>query len=77
MDNLLNVFNDKNIIFFFAKAFAIFLSFFYLLYAIVMVSQVRVMGRTVQTASNGIIATVSLVQVGLAILILLVSILYL
>lgn len=70
LENLFVSFTDENIVRFFFKAFSIVFSLMYLLYAIVIYKQTQVMIRTVETKSNGIILSLSLVQLFLGIVLL-------
>jgi hypothetical protein len=58
----------------FVKIFAITLSVLYILYAIIVERQTRVMNRTVQSSAGPLITSISLIQVMAAIVLLIISI---
>lgn len=62
MDQILNFFNNQNIISLFFKAFAICFSLIYLFFAIVILKQTQVMSQTVQSKTSSLIFFISLIQ---------------
>lgn len=76
LENLFVSFTDENIIRFFFKAFSIVFSLMYLLYAIVIYKQTQVMTKTIETRSNGIILSISLIQLLLGIVLLIFAIFF-
>ena len=61
-----NIFAVTSLENFFIKAFAVVLSFIYLLYAIVITRQVGVMNRTLRTPLGGLLTFISFLQVIIA-----------
>ena len=71
----MSMFDDKTIIIFLFKAFAIAFAFIYLLYSIVLKKQTSVMNNTVKDKLADFIATVSFIQIGLAVMLISVALL--
>ena len=63
--------SDRDIIFFFFKAFSVVFAFIFLLYSIILVRQTQVLKDTLSTENNGIIMLISQVQLLLSVLVLL------
>lgn len=61
--DLNNLLTNENITLFFVRAFAIVLSFIYLLYALVIARQVGVMNRTLQTSIGAMLTFIAYIQV--------------
>lgn len=70
---MLNFFQFSNLFDFLFKAFAITLSFIYLIYALVIFRQTQIMLRTLIIGSSGIILIVSFFQIILALLLIIFS----
>lgn len=66
--------NDGTLFGFFFKAFAVVLSFIYLVFAIVLLRQTKVMLKTLEVGNNWIIVLISTIQVVIAIILVLLSI---
>lgn len=58
----------------FFKVFAIVFSFFYLVYALVLVRQTRVLNKALEVSSGGVIFAISFFHILLGILLILLSI---
>lgn len=63
--------SDRDIIFFFFKAFSVVFAFIFLIYSIILVRQTQVLKDTLSTENNGIIMLISQVQLLLSVLVLL------
>ncbi len=77
MDEILNIFTDANstaFINYFVKACAVLFSILFLLYAIVIVRQTQEMNKTFTTRNAGVLYTVALFHVVLAIVLIVASI---
>lgn len=73
INQLLAIINSKNLIEIIFKAMAIFISFFYLLYAIVLFKQTQVMNKTLQTKGEKLILTISFFHIIFGIFLLFLS----
>ena len=63
--------SDRDIIFFFFKAFSVVFAFIFLIYSIILARQTQVLKDTLSTENNGIIMLISQVQLLLSVLVLL------
>ncbi len=70
---MLQFFQPSNLFSLFFKAFAITLSFIYLIYTIVIYRQTQIMLRTLIVKNNQIILAISFIQIIIAILLILLA----
>ena len=70
---MLQLFQPSNLFSFFFQAFAITLSFIYLIYVVVIYRQTQIMLRTLIVKNSQIILAVSLIQIIAAILLIILA----
>lgn len=70
---MLEFFQPSNLFNFFFKAFAVTLSFIYLIYAVVIFRQTQIMTRTLIVKGSGVIVLISFIQILLAVLLIILS----
>ncbi len=75
--DLSNLFSGQNIVNFFFKAFAIVFSLMYIIYSLVILKQTQVMTKTLQSSSGSFILLISLIQIGIGIVLLFLSLMLL
>lgn len=66
--------NDPALVTFFFKAFAVVLSFIYLVFAIVLLRQTKVMLKALEVGNSWIILLISTIQLVIAVILVLLSI---
>lgn len=75
IDNLIHL-SDRNLISLFFKAFAVILSFLYLIYTIIAQRQTKLMIRTLASPRQGLILFISTLQVFVAIALVIMALLF-
>jgi len=70
---MVQFFQSTTLFNFFFKAFAITLSFIYLIYAVVIFRQTQIMLRTLIFKNNGVISLISFIQIILAVLLIILA----
>lgn len=74
LKQIFELFSQQNIFSITFKVVAIFFSFFYLLYAIVIAKQIQVMNKTLETKRKDVFVLISAVQTAVAVIILILAI---
>lgn len=72
-NNVFNLLNIQDIVGFFFKTFSVLFSFLYLIYAIVILKQTQVMTKTIESGSSSLILLVSLLQIGIGLVLVFIS----
>jgi hypothetical protein len=74
MNQIIDVLTIKNIIFYSFKPLAIIISFFYVIYSLIILKQTEVMNKTLNSQANVFFNFVSLIQLIFSIIVLLIAI---